>query len=166
MRISVGHRPGRWLLFLAGSALLVLAGCSKSTGTITGKVTLNGVPLKGGDISFLPADGVGSSGTTLINEDGTYTVTNCPVGAKKVVVKTSHLKGRPFGRGGGKPYEPPKDAPKGEGASGNHEYKPPDLADNAKKYVAINMKYEDQTSTPLEFEVTGGKQEYNPDLKP
>jgi hypothetical protein len=143
-----------------------MAGCSKSTGTITGKLTVNGQPLKGGDISFLPADGVGPSGTGMINEDGTYTVTNCPVGAKKVVVKTSHLRGRPFGRGGGRAYEPPKDAPKPEGGSGDHDYKPPDLSEQAKKFVAINISYEDQSTTPLDFEVTGGKQEYNQDLKP
>jgi hypothetical protein len=49
----------RWLigLVLVGSLVLAAGGCGHSTrGAVKGKVTVNGVPLEEGDISFVPLD--------------------------------------------------------------------------------------------------------------
>jgi hypothetical protein len=40
-------------------ALLALAGCGPSLGTVSGKVLIDGEPLDGGVISFVPADSAG-----------------------------------------------------------------------------------------------------------
>jgi len=165
MRIFPGNRPGRWLLLLGLSALLPVAGCGKSAGTVTGTVKLNGVPLKGGQVVLLPADGVGPPASARIGTDGTFTLEKVSIGAKKVMVQTSHLRPKAFGRGGGKPYEKPKDAAAGEGGGGQHDYKPPDLSEDSKNYVAIPARYEDPDQSGLTFEATGGKQDLPIDLK-
>jgi hypothetical protein len=162
MRIFPANRPGRWLLLLALAALLPAAGCGKGTGTVTGKVTINDTPLKGGLVVFTPADGVGPPGNSPIAEDGTYTIEKCPKGHMKVSVQTAFLKTQAPSRGGARAYERPKDAPADDGGRG---YKPPDPSENAKKYVAIPPKYEDPDTSDLTFDVTGGNQTYDITLK-
>lgn len=60
-----------WLLMFA----LLAVGCGGSTGpaarTVSGVVTLDGEPLKAGEIRFRPADGLSSGGAGKI-EDGKY----------------------------------------------------------------------------------------------
>ncbi|MEQ8637246.1 carboxypeptidase-like regulatory domain-containing protein [Gimesia maris] len=67
-------------LFALG-ALILLAGCQNSTndfgptGALSGKVTYQGEPVKEGLVQFNnPEKGFG--GQAVINEDGTYTITN------------------------------------------------------------------------------------------
>jgi hypothetical protein len=54
-------RLALWLFVLIG-----LAGCGPATGTVTGEVTVNGVPLEEGVITFSPADKNGESVTREI----------------------------------------------------------------------------------------------------
>lgn len=61
---------------LAGAfvALLVLSGCSPNAATVTGTVTLDGQPLKTGDVSFHPAGGNGAVAYGKIDANGKYVV--------------------------------------------------------------------------------------------
>jgi hypothetical protein len=70
------------LLLLA----VVLAACHRGPpmGTLKGKVTLDGQPVDGGLIRFVPADG-NSQPEDCVVQGGNYTVT-MPVGMKKVEV--------------------------------------------------------------------------------
>jgi len=58
-----------WLVGL----LLLVAGCSKGPAVVslTGQVTLNGLPLEDGDIRFVPKDGKGATAGAVI-EKGKY----------------------------------------------------------------------------------------------
>jgi hypothetical protein len=67
--------------------LLVLSGCSGSTGTtVTGSVTVNGEPLKAGAITFMPVQTKGgqSAGGEIVN--GKYTARNVTPGQERVTV--------------------------------------------------------------------------------
>jgi hypothetical protein len=143
--------------FLALAGALAVAGCGGSTGTITGTVTYQGKPLKGGVVMFTPAGGGGAAVAT-IGEDGTYTAEKVPVGEATITVDTAFLKpaaGRGEMGGNAPKYEPPKEAPEG----GAPAYKPPsDAGANARKYVPIPPKYADPAQSGLKYTVTGGSQ--------
>jgi hypothetical protein len=143
------------LLALAGA--LAVAGCGGSTGTVTGTVTYQSKPLKGGIVMFTPAGGGQSPVAFNINEDGTYTATGVPVGEATITVDTAYLKSQARGEMGGNApkYEPPQGAPEG----GAPAYKPPsDAGANARKYVWIPTKYADPAQSGLKYTVTGGSQ--------
>jgi len=78
-------------LFVLSVLCLSLTGCA-SQGTVSGKITCGGEPLKGGFVTFIP-DESGPNYTTSINEDGTYSIANVKVGKYKVCVDTEGLKG-------------------------------------------------------------------------
>jgi len=130
-------------------ALLALgvAGCGGGgTGTVTGKLTSHGQPLKGGNMTFVSADG--RSFLATIGEDGSYTVDNVPVGEAKITVETESLKRQarlPMGKR-------PADAP---------GPKQTDPAEAAKHYVKIDPKYAQAELSPLTYTVKAGKQEYD-----
>src|ERR1700759_1339838 len=73
-----------------------LAGCGGTSGPqmypISGEVTLDGVPLKEGAISFVPADGKGlAAGGKIV--DGKYTAKSVP-GAKRVEIRAPKVVGQ------------------------------------------------------------------------
>ena len=107
--ITVG-RARLWGGVLALLLPLCLAGCS-SKGTVSGKVTYKGEPVRQGVVMFVAGDGWSSSAP--INEDGTYQIANLPPGSFKLTVETlagSAQGGRQTqGPPGGK-WRPPKDA--------------------------------------------------------
>ena len=93
MQSSFSRRSGAALAPFALVALLA-AGCG-SKGTVTGTVTHNGTPLKGGTIQFIPEDGSQVAGAE-IGEDGRYTIEKVPAGKVKVVVETYSLGQKAF----------------------------------------------------------------------
>lgn len=111
-------------------ALAVVVGCSSETASpvktypASGKVTLNGRPLEGATVNFIPADGKGSSvGTT--DKDGMYKLTTyrsddgAPAGQYKVsIVKYDAANPPPAATTGPPPneidfsnYAPPSNSP-------------------------------------------------------
>jgi hypothetical protein len=67
---------------------VAVAGCSKS-GTVAGKVSVDGRPVSGGIVNFLGADvesGTQNSVTGTIHPDGTYEANKVPVGPIKVCI--------------------------------------------------------------------------------
>ena len=82
------------LLFSLASMMTLAGGCGgESAGppraTVTGKITLDGTPVLGGEIRFRPSQGAETS--TLISSEGTYRIdrlTDGPVvGANKVFIE-------------------------------------------------------------------------------
>jgi hypothetical protein len=75
--------------------LLLPLGCgvTESTGTISGKVSLAGKPLKGGSISFLPSKADAIPLTTIINEDGSFEIKDVPYGDLLVSVSPPIMAG-------------------------------------------------------------------------
>ena len=71
--ISYCAQYGRALVYLVLSCIPIGLGCSSytlETAEVRGTVTLDGRPLEGGGVLFVPAQGRGATGT--IQRDGTY----------------------------------------------------------------------------------------------
>jgi hypothetical protein len=82
---------------IAWLALLVLFGCAR-TGTVTGKVTYQGRPVRHGTVIGLNIAKSAQSG--VIEPDGTYTIPAVPYGEFKIaVVSRDPSKGRSTTRG-------------------------------------------------------------------
>src|SRR5262245_66075502 len=68
------------------------AGCGNTT-TVKGQVLLDGQPLPGGILSFIPAEGnPGNLMTATIQEDGTFVMAGAPIGPVQVSIANMHLK--------------------------------------------------------------------------
>ncbi|AMV29737.1 hypothetical protein VT84_35420 [Gemmata sp. SH-PL17] len=79
---------------LLAPLLALLAGCGASDkrATVSGKVTVAGkAGLPGGIIRFVSAENPSRIGGGTIKPDGTYEVTDAPVGECKVIIDNSHL---------------------------------------------------------------------------
>jgi hypothetical protein len=84
----------RLTIILPLCALVWAAGCSGSSGvgTVSGKVTLDGEPLKEGVVRFVPVDGKGQTASGIVT-DGTFTAT-VPVGTMRVEFSAPRVLGR------------------------------------------------------------------------
>lgn len=168
----------RWGAVVLMTGTVLLAGCSRPVGSITGKVTYMNKPLKGGSIAFVSTEGR-QSFSTSIREDGTFTIDQITGGDYKVCVDTSFLQppassvGYKGSGGMSAPAAakgpPPKSAPPPD-ATIPEGYKPSNPAEanavaNAKKYMQIPDKYKDADKTDLTYTVTGGPQTHNLELK-
>ncbi|MCI0465344.1 MAG: carboxypeptidase-like regulatory domain-containing protein [Gemmataceae bacterium] len=148
---------GTGLLSLA----LLLAGCGKGNGTLSGKVTYKGAILKGGTVTFITSDTKGIARAN-IEPDGTYNAANVPLGEVKVAVETNSVKPiklPPQAKGGmfPKDVEVPADA----------KEKSKSLApvSDPERYVAIPKQYADPEKSGLKLTVTGGPQQHDIPLK-
>ncbi len=154
--------PG--LLFLSLSVLVV--GCGKGGGTVSGKVTYKGETLKRGVVQFFP-EGAGGSFTSPIKPDGTYSIPNVPRGMAKISVTSGSakppdqmMKGR-GGMGGAR-------AAKGMQQQQERLFKGKDVppgassaADAAEEGPSVPPMYNDPEQSNLKVEVTGGKQTHD-----
>jgi len=78
------EEPRTWCLpkraesyLVAGFMCILLTGCGKNLAQVSGVVTLDGEPLKGGEgihatVFFQPASGEGASAVGTLNENGVY----------------------------------------------------------------------------------------------
>lgn len=123
-------------------------GCGSGQGEVSGVVKFKGEPLPSGRVTFHPEDKAGAPASGLIKEDGSYTISKCPVGPVAITVET-------FRRGG------EAQVPKGLGIQ------PPSGAEGGGgKYVAIPPKYSSPELSGLTYTVTKGKQEHPINLEP
>jgi hypothetical protein len=140
-----------WVCLLVLAASLGVAGCNSSTGDVSGKVYFGDVVVKGGMVTFFCADGRGIP--TEIREDGSYTVSQVPIGKAKVCVDTSSLdpkRRKPY------TYSPP---------AGRDKDPPGFSQPSPGVYVAIPGKYAAAATTDLTCEVAGGSQWYDIKMK-
>ncbi len=140
---------------------LVAVGCGKSTlptATVSGKVTYKGQLLKGGSLAFFLSNDLSKGTTATINEDGTYSATQVPVGEVKVTVETSSLLPSPS-----PPPQVakilPKDLPEGS------PYAKPKQAPDPKNFVRIPDLYSSADTTKLKYTITEGTQTIDIELK-
>jgi hypothetical protein len=147
MRVSLRIRPARWVGLMVLWVVLGAVGCgSSSTGTVSGKVTYKGAPLKGGTVTFVNKQ---QSSLAEIQEDGSYKAEKVPTGDATISVETTSLK-------------PPnqmamKNRPPA-GAQGGP--KMPDYEARAKRYIQIPDKYSDAQQSGLKYTVKSGSQEF------
>jgi hypothetical protein len=71
--------------------LAVAAGCGPLTTRVSGRVLLDGKPLPGGVVTFVPVEGKAPA-TATIREDGTFEMPNAPLGPVQVTVNNLALK--------------------------------------------------------------------------
>ena len=150
-----------WLL--AFCAVLLTSGCGpdyKARGVVKGKVTVRGKNLTAGTVMFQNKDGT-MSGSGSIKPDGTYEITDAPVGECKVTVSVHmtndpSVRARMKGKGVAMP-EGPKD-PNAQSPD------PPSGAVVPKEVVPIDQKYADPETSGLKFTVQKGEQTYNIEL--
>lgn len=127
---------------VAAAGLVALAGCSRTTGTVTGVVSVSGQPVSGGGVTFHPLE-KGPSAVGTIGPDGRYalavgTAGGLPPGEYRVTVV-------------GYPELPPWDHSKGAPPA------PP---------VITHAKYGDLATTTLVRTVAAGPNEFDFDLEP
>jgi hypothetical protein len=156
------NRQGGRLRLAAALALLAClaaAGCG-SYGSISGKLSYNGVPLGGGVVVF-SVEGQGNASSD-IGPDGSYHITKIPVGTAKIAVDTSSVMPPPvdFRRPASMPTAPPDQTPPGatQPAFGQP-------GQTRGKYVAIPENYADLTKSGLSYDVKSGAQTKDFDLK-
>src|SRR4051812_35300699 len=76
---------GKWAAIFGLSALLTAAcGCGGGSGSLTGKVTYKGKTVASGSVMAIGSDGIARY--SKIAPDGTYTITDLPVGDVKLGV--------------------------------------------------------------------------------
>jgi hypothetical protein len=158
---------------MIGGAMLTLGilACSPPTGSVSGKVTYKGQPLKGGYVAFINSSG-GQTFSAPIQEDGSYQIPKITGGSYKVTVETESLK--PQGETKGVPFKgvskegPPKDIlpPKLNlpGNPADYGYKMATPGGQADRYVPIPRKYADPEQSGLKFDFRGGSQTYDINL--
>lgn len=175
------------LSFLVLVAAVVGCGGSQTPAKLKGIVTYKGQPLPGGNMTF-SSDSGGGGGAT-INSDGSYSVTDLPVGTISVAIDTESFnpdrsKIPSYGdkkekNSGSRPAAGSKVPEGGEsgmqamrrkaegvggGGAGGGGFGPASAEDLAKMYVKIPSKYSDKRTSGLRVEVTRGVNEKNFEL--
>jgi len=119
-------------------------------GTMSGTVTIDGMPLRGGRVECYADNGLYSVMADL-DKTGKYTLKEPPLGACKLVVKTSHLKDHPAA---------PKVTKDGKGNPGGSAgmVLPTDVGFG---YTAIPDKYESLATTDQTVTVERGEQTHD-----
>ena len=165
-------------LVVGGILLLMISACGPRSGSLSGKVTYKGEPLKGGTITFLGP----YTYSTDIKIDGSYEIPKMYSGSYRIAVETDSVKGEEgsgpftFKTPGGmklpsKNQLPPEAKyppiaklpvnPKEYGYSQpnvNPDY------DIKKRYVQIPKKYADPNTSGLTYDFPGGAQTHNINL--
>ena len=162
--------PG-WSLIVC--LLLGTAGCA-SKGNISGKVLYRGKPLPGGTVTFLPAGGKGAF-NSLIQEDGSYNLTQVPPGEVTIIVETESKNPNP-------PINPRLGAKEAQNVKKMREQRQAEKTKffewrtrsqarsqprlpSKEQYVPIPASYKDPEKSGLTYTVTGGTQTHDIELK-
>lgn len=155
------------------SAILITSGCGGSEFTeASGRVTIDGAPVTAGSVYFVSATDPNQSGGGPLSSDGTFKAF-VPVGKTKVAIQTRAfkpkdkneqnpgavksgpgVKGPPAWAKKG-PKAPEATAPSSEVLAKTSAGAPDGTAAGG-TYVAIPDRYEDPTTSGLEFEIKRG----------
>ena len=135
----------RCVLAFIGVLAAAVSGCS-GTGTVEGKVTVNGKPAVGAAVIFSGGDN--RSATAVVQDDGTYQTGGVPVGPVKVALMP--------GMGGWGPVGLP--IPKGANRDKDDLPKP---APKRSPPPPIPKPYTNVETSGLTLNVKGGRNEFN-----
>ena len=171
------------LRYLAVFAVLfAVAGCGESnpsTAQVSGKVTLDGEPVEGALVLFIPDDPANKAATASSQSDGSYTLTTFEAGdgampgSYKIKVSKKGLED-----GGHNPYgaspaesrtadEIEPMTPEEELAAMEAAYSPQDANPGGRTQPAKNdlpAKYDDITTSGLTYTVTEGENNHDIEL--
>jgi hypothetical protein len=130
---------------LAGALALTLYGCVERRGDISGTVRLDGNPVSRGVVTFVSQDNPGLRASSRIGDDGSYHVSDCPVGPVRITCKTAVPHGgkadlAPVGR--------------------------PEMKSLEVKLPAIPAHYAKPETSGIQCTVISGKQQYDLELVP
>jgi hypothetical protein len=127
--------------------IVFLSGCGGGTGTVKGKITVNGKPLPNGQITFLSQVGNRDPFSAAI-VDGEYTTSEIPVGKARIIIIPAVDTGDPGGtvKGGGD-VDP--------------------VARSSKKagYFDVPERYQNAETSGLEIMIKKGPNEFSRDLR-
>jgi hypothetical protein len=132
----------RLAALLVAAASVGILGCTKRTATITGKVTYNNKPVTSGEVVFQAQDG-SVSAHAPIRPDGSFTVTNAPVGPVQVAVDNP----------------PPAKVQATSKSKNDPEVR--EAWQQAAHYVVTPPKYGDPKQSGLHFDAKPGSNECN-----
>ena len=132
-------------LFAAVCASAAL-GCGGKKATVSGTVSYNGEKLGNGNITFIDANS--NAATSQISADGSYIVTDVPVGTVKIQVETIPTS------------EPASKNLMGMGSPSMQGSKQAQTG----KYVKIPDKYKNAEKSGLTYEVKSGTQTHDINL--
>ena len=140
-----------------GLLSFAICGCGGGTGNVSGTVTYQGKVVKGGNVTFVSTEGKPGASSAQISEDGTYTMPKVPTGNVKICVDTETF--NPASRSKVPKYAPPagQTAPDGFGTG--------DSEGMAKRYTQIPGTFAKPETTGLTYEIVGGEQTHNIDIK-
>ncbi|HTU94054.1 MAG TPA: hypothetical protein VMF69_28495 [Gemmataceae bacterium] len=139
-------RSHRFALVFTGVLAAAICGCGGGTGTVEGKVTVDGKPAVGATVIF--SGGENRSEMAVVRDDGTYQAPRVPVGPVKVALMPAMMLG--MGRG-------PLAA---KGGKSDME-KVPKSAQPSSPPPAIPKRYTDVRTSDLTLTVKGGRNEFN-----
>jgi hypothetical protein len=154
----------RRVFWLVPAAAVLLMGCGRGKGDITGEVSYKGEPISVGRITFLSQVGNNEVKSAHIIR-GKYTIKGFPAGPVKISVES---------------FEPPDkeildntkkvDIPAAGGMKERMKGPPPELLEMANgpplKYVPIPQTYANPETSDLTYEVKKGSQTFDIPLKP
>jgi hypothetical protein len=133
------------------AAAVGAVGCGgQATGTVSGKVTYQDGPVKGGQVVFAAANG--HSVLADIKEDGSYVAEKVPVGEAKIAVQTRSL--------GVTASMPKRSLPPEKQQGGRMS---PEEA--KRRFVQIPERYETTETSGLTYTVVQGPQQHDVPLK-
>ena len=149
--------------------LVVIAGCGgPSKGQVSGRVLLDGAPLPGGMVTFLPVAG-GNAVTVPLDANGNYPPVELPVGETMVCVDNQQLQPPPPPSRGS--FTPPpaiaaalEKMAKPGGRPVTLKAAPPRPPSIPGRYVKINPKYYVVETSGLSFKVERGDMTYDINL--
>jgi hypothetical protein len=150
---------GRLFVVLLFVGALTSTGCGGGRGTVTGKVYMGPIPLKGGTVTFISTKGYGTA-SGAIEEDGSYKIERAPLGDVKIVVETESLNPKKLPKIF--TYAPPQGQSMEGGGVGP---KQPNREEMARRYMLIPQNNSSEETTELTYTVTRGNQEHNITLK-
>jgi hypothetical protein len=150
---KVRAMKGRAFALLFVSGFLMLGGCNKATGTVSGHVTYQGKALDHGSVTLFYPEGAGVGGE--IQSDGSYLIADAPPGKAKVVVSSVDPKMTEDAK---KMLDAIRNNP-------NPTAAPPPPKLDPKKYHNLPDEYGDVTKSKIEIDVHVGKNELDISLK-
>jgi hypothetical protein len=146
-----------------GVLLILSAGCSFK-GTVSGKVTVNDLPVRRGTVTFTAAsDDKTWASSVPIGEDGSYSIVNAPPGLVKITVASADSNRRLGAKF--------KDRKGSAAEDANTDDMPPSVRNRFNPGAAgsgspsVPKRYNDAEKSGLTYEVKPGKQEHDLQLK-
>jgi hypothetical protein len=142
---------------------VLVAGCrgqGPGTGTVSGRVLVDGAPLPGGRITFEPSSG-GNPVMAVLGEDGSYPRVELPFGEIRVRVDNRELQRAAVPRSFNPPAPALQKALAKKGKGGGIPVDPPPPPSIPGRYVKIIPKYYQTESSGLTFTVEGGEQTHD-----